>query len=51
MLYLNKAPLANWKLNAMKNATNANSGVQMPATSAAPDMSSPSGTSRAKMDA
>jgi len=47
---LKSAPLANWKLNAMKKATKANSGVQHPAISAAPDTISPSGTSRAKTD-
>jgi len=49
MLYLNSAPLANWKFSAMKNATRAKNGVQKPATIAAPDVISPSGTSRAKI--
>jgi len=31
----------------MKNATNAKNGVQTPSSRAAPDVSSPSGTSRA----
>jgi len=44
-----RAPLATWKFNAMKKATKAKKGVQRPATSATPDVISPSGTSRANI--
>src|SRR5581483_1159295 len=49
--YLNSTPLANSKFSAIANAMNAKSGVHTPATSAAPETSWPSGTSRAKYDA
>src|SRR3954451_15636890 len=51
MLYLNNAPLANWKVKAMKNATAAKNGVQKPAISAPPQTISPNGTIRAKCEA
>jgi len=51
MLYLNSAPLANWKFSAMKKAMKANNGVHTPAIIAAPELISPSGTRRAKIAA
>jgi hypothetical protein len=50
MLYLKRAPLANWKFNAMKKATSAKNGVHNPDSIAMPDVISPSGTKRAKID-